>query len=140
MNATVGDIGWPLFAGHWAGDHLAQTDRQAAHKAGKGAEGWQAMAGHVAGYTACQAVALAGLAATGRRTSLGRAAAALAISAGTHAVIDRRWPVQWLLRHTGSPDFASLASHGLNGPYLADQALHIGCIYAAALVAASRLS
>ena len=137
MNASATELTVAMLVGHQAGDHLAQTDHQAAHKAGKGAEGWKAMAGHVAGYTACQAVALAGLSASGRRVGVRRAAVALAISAGTHAFIDRRWPVQWLLRRTGSADFAALTSSGLNGPYLADQALHVGCIYLAGLVAAS---
>jgi hypothetical protein len=33
---------------------------------------------------------------------------------------------RWLLQHTGSPDFANLRTAGLNGMYLADQALHQG--------------
>lgn len=136
MNASATDLTVAMLVGHQVGDHLAQTDHQAAHKAGKGAEGWRAMAGHVAGYTACQAVALAGLSASGRRVSVGRAAVAVAISAGTHAFIDRRWPVQAVLRATRAEGFAALSAHGLNGAYLADQALHVGCIYAAALVAA----
>ncbi|MFF9645903.1 hypothetical protein [Kitasatospora aureofaciens] len=41
-------------------------------------------------------------------------------SAATHAVLDRRWPVRWLLQHTGSPAFAELRAAGLNGMYLAD--------------------
>ncbi|MDY0816552.1 hypothetical protein [Kitasatospora purpeofusca] len=45
-------------------------------------------------------------------------------SAGTHAILDRRWPVRLLLERTGSPNFAVLQSGGISGPYLADQALH----------------
>lgn len=47
-------------------------------------------------------------------------AAGFAWSVVTHAVLDRRWPVRWLLQHTGSPDFAELRTAGLNGMYLAD--------------------
>lgn len=136
MPARVGDVIAALYVGHQIGDHIAQTDHQAANKAGKGCEGWQAMAGHVASYTACQAVALLALRATGVRVSPIRAVLGLAVSAGTHALIDRRWPVQRLLHATGSPGFADLADGGMNGPYLADQALHVGCLFAAALVTA----
>jgi hypothetical protein len=37
-----------------------------------------------------------------------RALVALALSAGSHALIDRRWPVRRLLRAVGSPGFATL--------------------------------
>jgi hypothetical protein len=63
-----------------------------------------------------------------------RAAAGFAWSAATHAVLDRRWPVRWLLQHTGSPDFAELRTAGLNGMYLADQALHSGALLVSALL------
>jgi hypothetical protein len=51
-------------------------------------------------------------------------AAALSWSAATHAFLDRRWPVRWLLEHTGKRGFANLAAAGMNGMYLTDQALH----------------
>jgi hypothetical protein len=123
-----------LYAGHMVGDHVAQTDHQAAHKAGKGWPAARAMAGHIGGYTAVQVIALALVAAVG--VSAPAAVVALAVSAATHAFIDRRWPVQWLLRNTGSASFASLTTGGLNGPYLTDQALHIGCLFLAAVAAA----
>lgn len=84
-----------------------------------------------------------------------RVAAALAVSAGTHALLDRRWPVRRVLEATRSPGFASgqfkvpagLAPDDglggwdvpvpLHGPYLADQALHHGALWLAALVAAA---
>jgi hypothetical protein len=120
-----------LYAGHMIGDHVVQTDHQAAHKAGKGRAAVSAMAGHIGGYTAAQAVALALVAGVGM--NLTAVAAGLAVSAATHAIIDRRWIVQWVLRNTGSPSFASLTSGGMNGPYLTDQALHIGCLFLAAV-------
>lgn len=120
-----------LYVGHMIGDHVVQTDHQAAHKAGKGRIARWAMTGHVGGYTAVQAVALLPVLSTGI-TAAGLTAA-LIVSAGTHAFIDRRWPVQWILRRTGAVDFAALASHGINGAYLTDQSLHIGALFLAAL-------
>ncbi|TQS44343.1 DUF3307 domain-containing protein [Cryptosporangium phraense] len=134
---TFAAAGFALLAGHQAGDHLVQTDHQAQHKASDGAKGWRAMAGHVASYTACQAVALAGLSAAGVKLRPSRALAALAVSAGTHAFIDRRWPVVWWQDRTGSGPFVRLADHGINGAYLSDQAAHVVCLYVAALVAAA---
>jgi len=125
-----------LYAGHDVGDHIVQTDHQAAAKAGPGVAGWRAMAGHLAGYHAVQ---LGALLAADRVLGLGlrpgRVAAALAFSAGTHGLLDRRWPVRWVLRRTGAAGFAD-AQTPLNGLYLADQALHRGCLWAAALLAA----
>jgi hypothetical protein len=48
------------------------------------------------------------------------AAVGLVISAVTHGFIDRRWPVQWPLRKTGSANFAEMQL----GVLSADQALH----------------
>lgn len=129
--ATFGAVLGALLVGHNLGDHVTQTDHQAAHKA----TDWSAMAGHVGGYTATCAAALALLRPIGVRPRLGRVVAGLAFSAATHAVIDRRWPVQKILRATGSPRFAELQTP-INGPYLTDQALHHGCLLVAALIIA----
>jgi hypothetical protein len=59
--------------------------------------------------------------------------AGLAFSAATHAIIDRRWPVRWILNHTGSAPFAKTI-HGL---YVADQALHWACLWVSALLVVS---
>lgn len=135
MNGTVFAVAFiALYVGHQLGDHVVQTDHQAAHKAGKGRTAVLAMAGHVVGYTAAQAVALALVAGAGL-TPVG-IAIGLAVSATTHAFIDRRWIVQWVLRNTGSPDFAALTTGGMNGPHLTDQALHIGCLFLAAVTVA----
>lgn len=145
-----------MHAAHDVADHVVQTDRQAAGKAAAG--GWvRPMAGHVGSY---HAVMCAALLAADRVLGLGlsrrRLAAALAVSAGTHAFLDRRWPVRRVLELTGSPGFAKgttavpIHTHGdnslpldngapvpLNGPYLADQSLHHGALWLAALVAAA---
>jgi hypothetical protein len=148
-----------LRVAHDFGDHVLQTGPQAYGKADANRRTWvPAMAGHVGGYHAAQVAALA---ASDRLLGLGlrpsRVAAAVAISAGTHALLDRRWPVCWVLEHTGSdPAYASglftlreIRTAGardvetaprrvpISGPYLADQALHHVALWLAALVATS---
>jgi hypothetical protein len=133
-----------LWAAHNVGDHVAQTDHQANRKS----KDWSAMAGHIATYQGAQAVAVgAVLAATGLRCGRWGLLAGTVISAASHAFIDRRWPVAAVLEATGSPDFADLtvsARRGTvkfqfpQGMYLADQALHHGCLFVAALAMAAR--
>ena len=121
-----------LHVAHQLGDHIVQTDDQAARKMAPG--GWGALARHVAGYHLTAAAMLTIADRTlGLRLSPGRAAAGLAVSAATHALLDRRWPVRWVNEHTGSPGFAEMQTP-LNGPYLTDQALHYGCLWLAALI------
>lgn len=121
-----------LHAAHQLGDHIAQTDAQAAGKT----TDWRAMAGHVTSYHVTAAAMLAAASgALGLRLSPRRAVAGFAVSAATHALLDRRWPVRWVNQHTGSPGFADLQTP-LNGPYLTDQALHYGCLWLAALIMA----
>lgn len=137
MTTTLATTFVALYAGHMIGDHIVQTDWQAANKAGKGRDAARAMASHIGGYIAAQAVALAIAMTAGTPMTFTAALAGLAFSAATHAFIDRRWPVQWILHRTGSGNFAGLATHGLNGPYLADQALHIGCLFVSAAITAA---
>ncbi len=146
--AAFAATGFALLVGHTVGDHIAQTDYQAANKAKTDhddncqpgcpidhpATSWRAMAGHVGGYTAtCAAVLAVVHAATGVRPSWRRVLAGHAFSAATHALIDRRWPVQCLLRATRSPHFAQMQTP-INGPYEADQSLHHACLLVAALI------
>lgn len=148
-----------LLVAHNVADHLVQTDHQAANKATR----WRAMAGHVGGYlaTAEAALLLVG-AVTGEHPTWRRRLLGHLVSGATHAIVDRRWPVVEILERTGSPAFAAprtrvyldvngygqVQSAGiprtvelrgpvpLHGPYLADQALHHGCLLIAALVMA----
>jgi hypothetical protein len=129
---SVGTVYAALMGGHDVGDHVVQTDHQAASKAGRGAAAYRALAGHVGGYTVTQVVALA---LVGVPLLRWRTVAGLAFSAGTHAFIDRRWPVRALLRLTRSPAFAELQTP-INGMYVSDQALHHGCLLVAARIIA----
>jgi hypothetical protein len=146
--ATFAAVYATLRAAHDLGDHVLQTSDQALGKAAT--DGWgRAMAGHVGGYHAAQ---VAGLLAADRALGLSlrssRVALALALSVGTHALLDRRWPVRRLLELTGSAgpwaegthvaaEPGSTAPVPLHGPYLADQALHHLVLWLVALVAAS---
>lgn len=134
--ATFAAVFAVLMTGHTVADHvIGQTDRQAA---GKGAptreqvasgvsprSGWGACLAHVGAYH----LVLAGILTAAWLVmplplTWAGVAAGLSWSAVTHAVLDRRWPVRMILHATGSPEFAGMRSGGLNGMYLADQALH----------------
>lgn len=125
-----------LLVAHQLGDHVVQTDRQAGGKAAHGRSALAAMAGHLIGYHVAAAALLVGtFALLGLPLSLPGAVAGLAWSAGTHAVLDRRTPVRWLLRMTGSPAFAE-AITPVCGLYVADQALHQVALLGSALLIA----
>ena len=128
-----------LYAGHQIGDHVVQSDTVMQAKAipsndrlAAGANpwsGWAACAHHVATFTLTQAAALLliSLSAPLRLTGV---VAALVTSAATHAVIDRRWVVAFVIRIKGCTDWS-------DGPYLLDQALHYGALLVAAVLAAT---
>jgi len=130
-----------LFVAHHVGDHVFQTDRQAARKAdpqtyGAGAS-WRAMGGHLLGYHATALIILLATAAVLRLPlSVTGVVVALVFSAVTHALLDRRWPVRALLRATGSPMFAE-AKTPVCGLYAADQALHRLALLVSALLLAT---
>jgi len=83
-----------LYAGHHVGDYWVQTHHQAMHKGDAGRDGALSCLLHVLSYTATQATFLliTSLALTGTSTLWppGRPMLALAISAVTHYLADRR--------------------------------------------------
>jgi hypothetical protein len=105
-----------LLAGHLLGDWVAQTDWQATNKT----RSWAALAAHVASYHLIMALLLL-IPVLRNGWPTGKALAALTVSALTHGVIDRRWPVRALLRVAGSPGFATVEW----GVIAVDQALHL---------------
>lgn len=134
-----------LMAGHEVGDYIVQTDAQAGAKGAHTHEGRMACASHVASYTATQGAALAVL---NRRLGLGitpgRAALGLAVSAGTHYLVDR-CAGQWSDASDMAPALVRLAHRSGKGGWLQrdggagallDQAIHKGCILVAAAVIA----
>jgi hypothetical protein len=126
-----------LLVSHQLGDHVLQTDHQAAGKAGTGWAARWAMLGHLAGYHG-GALLLLGVTFTvlGLPLTVLGVAAGLTFSALTHAALDRRWPVTALLRLLRSPRFAETTSP-VCGAYAADQALHQGALLVSALLIAT---
>lgn len=137
--ATTAVVFVALYAGHQLGDHVVQSDNDAMGKGAPTADllaqglhpwtGWAACLRHVGSYTFVQAAALALISLVAPLTLTG-AAAALALSASTHAVVDRRWLVRWLI--------TVKRCHGWrDAPYLLDQSIHIGVLLIASVVAAT---
>lgn len=117
-------------------DHWVQTSHQAMHKADPGLAGHRAMAGHIASYAGSQAVALvAANHLLGMKLKPSRMAAAVALSAATHWLIDRRWPVRRLAEATGKKGFHDLGGP-LGGAYVLDQSAHHLMEAVAAVIAA----
>jgi hypothetical protein len=125
-----------LVAAHQLADHIVQTDTDAIGKAAPGFNGWRHLLIHVGTYHATALVMLVITAvALDVPLTVPGMVAGLGFSAVTHAFLDRRWPVRWVLEHTGSAAFADRMSP-ICGMYLADQALHYGCLWVAALLIA----
>jgi hypothetical protein len=113
MTATVFLV---LLAGHLLGDWVAQTDWQATTKT----RSWAALTAHVASYHLLMGLLLL-IPILRDGWPAPKALAALAASAITHGVIDRRWPVRALMRAAGSPGFATVEWRVI----AVDQALHL---------------
>jgi membrane-bound metal-dependent hydrolase YbcI (DUF457 family) len=126
-----------LLVAHQVSDHVLQTDHQALQKTRDGASALLAMAGHLATYHSFAAILLVGtFLMLQLPLTVAGVLAGLAFSAATHGLLDRRWPVRWLLRHTGSPKFAE-ATTPVCGMYTADQALHQLALLISALLIAT---
>lgn len=122
-----------LYVAHLLADYPFQTDHQACHKAGPGVAGWRTNIAHAATHVAVCAVALAVAALVlGIRPAPAAAVAALIWIGATHAVIDRRWPVQRWMSFARQSGFAR---HG--GAAHVDQAAHVLVLAVAALLLAA---
>jgi Protein of unknown function (DUF3307) len=108
-----------LLAGHLLGDWVTQTDWQAANKT----RSWTALAAHVTRYHLVMGLLLL-LPVLRDGWPAWKALLVVTVSAATHAVIDRRWPVRALLRVAGSPGFATVDW----GVIATDQALHLSIL------------
>jgi hypothetical protein len=127
-----------LGIGHLFGDTILQSDTAAQ---GKGYPtddrlaagvhpwtGWGHCLAHCGSYLAAQAVMVAIVAQVVPMTWPGLAAA-LAVSGSTHAVIDRRWPVRWVIARKQCAGWA-------DAHFWIDQAMHWVCLLVAAVLAA----
>ena len=110
-----------VLAGHLIGDWIVQTDWQAANKT----TSWKANQQHMLGYHLTLALFCAfAMPATW-------VAVTVAVSWLTHSLVDRRWPVQRLMRATGSRPFSETTF----GVIAVDQALHLSILAVLAGVA-----
>ncbi|MFF0431846.1 DUF3307 domain-containing protein [Streptomyces sp. NPDC004327] len=123
-----------LYLGHLLADYPFQTDHQAAHKADHSAEGWRTNLTHAATHVAACGLALAAgvLLLDGVSVSVPATVVALGWIGGTHAFIDRRWPIRWWMTHMRQ---TSWAEHG--GAAHVDQTAHILALALAALALAA---
>jgi hypothetical protein len=124
-----------MYAAHQVADHVfGQTDKMAANKANPGISGWSHITMHVLQYHLVMiAMLFLTFSALDMPVTLTGFSLAILFSAATHAVLDRRWPVKWILEKTGSPEFAKM-QQPLCGMYLADQGLHWFCLWISALL------
>ncbi len=124
-------------AAHEIADHvLGQSDKIAANKVKPGRVGWSHILQHILQYHAVMVVMLfIAVAAFSLPVAPLGFISAILFSAVSHAIIDRRWPVKWILQKTGSPGFAEL-TQPLCGMYLADQSLHKTCLWISAFLLA----
>jgi hypothetical protein len=130
---TFGSILITLWVAHKFADHIIQTDSMAARKMGAKLGDWALAFIHAASHVTLSIPMLAVLAAL-QDTPINWAgtAAGMTLIGFSHWFIDRRWPVQWLMRHTGSAEFAK-GEGPVYGPYHVDQTLHISVLWIAAL-------
>ncbi|MBD9721958.1 DUF3307 domain-containing protein [Streptomyces caniscabiei] len=117
-----------LYVAHLLADYPLQTDHQAEHKDDQSTAGWKANLAHAGTHFLASATLLAvGAAILDLNIGWTAAAAGLIWIGATHSLIDRRWPIQWWMRHTKQPQFAE---HG--GAAHVDQTAHITAIAIAA--------
>jgi Protein of unknown function (DUF3307) len=108
-----------LLSSHLVGDWVAQSDWQATNKT----RSWAALGAHVGRYHLLMGLLL--LAPILRDGwPAWKALVVLGVSAASHALIDRRWPVRALLRAVGSQGLATLEW----GVIAVDQALHLSIL------------
>lgn len=122
-----------FYVGHLLADYPFQTDHQAGHKADCGAAGWRANLAHAGThFVACALMLAVGVTLLDVEVGLLPAATALLWIAGTHAFVDRRWPVAAWMRFARQPGWAQ---HG--GAAHVDQTAHVAVLAVAALALAA---
>ncbi|TWP51251.1 DUF3307 domain-containing protein [Lentzea tibetensis] len=135
---TFAAVSAALYAGHHVGDYWLQTPHQGKHKGDCGREGWLAAGRHVATYTIATAVAVALVAVViGLPISPAAFVVGQLVSAATHLVIDRRYPLRALAALVDRVQPGKLDYYDNGGAAHLDQSAHIFCLFVAALLTAA---
>lgn len=120
-----------LIVGHLIGDFIIQHHTWSSHKADPGWAGWGWCSLHAATYgAACWAVLALAVAVEGFDVSGPAVAIIMVVNAGLHGFLDRRWPLEWIIRATGSGPWLDKDPRAM---FIFDQAVHVICLYAAAI-------
>ncbi|MFI5987558.1 DUF3307 domain-containing protein [Streptomyces sp. NPDC051555] len=93
-----------FYVAHLLSDYAFQMDRQSERKALPSAAGWRALLSHAGTHVVVSALLL-GAGSVLLDLPPGLPAAITDWVGLSHGVIDRRWPVQWWMEHTGSSGF-----------------------------------
>lgn len=135
ITAAIG--GFTYIAAHQFADHvIGQNDHEAANKALPGRAGWSALLSHVFKYHVVVLIMLLiVIAVFDLPVTLLGISCSILFSAVSHAFLDRRWPVRYILKKVGSPKFAEM-TQPLHGMYLGDQGSHYLCLWISALLLA----
>lgn len=141
---AMGAVFAALFVAHQVADHWVQTNTQACRKGTPGRLGGLACTAHVASYTVTALLVMVAVTGVlGVPVVVWRLVAGLAVSAATHWLIDRRWPLYWLAEHTGRRAFLQVGAPRAGrddnptlgtGLYALDQSAHYLFLLVAALV------
>ena len=128
-----------LYAAHSFADHWVQTDAQAQSKGRHDHVGRRACLAHVLTLTLTQCLALLVLFVVLDLPDPGPAAgiAGLAINAGSHYWIDRRFTLAGLCEKIGKGGFYRMGSGLGTGAYALDQSAHVLMLFVSAVVIAS---
>lgn len=130
---TFGAVLGTLWVAHQVADHVIQTDQMSYRKMGAALGDWTLAILHAASHIALSVPMLALIDhLQGTPTNWAGTAVGMALIGLSHLYIDRRHPVQWVMKHTGSSDFAK-GEGPVYGPYHVDQTLHIAMLWIGAL-------
>lgn len=120
-----------LIVGHLLGDFLIQQHTWSTRKTKPGWVGRAWCTVHAVTYgAACWAVLALAIAVEGLRVDGTTVAVAMVANAALHGFLDRRWPLVWIIRATGSGPWLDRDPRAL---LIFDQVVHAVMLYAVAI-------
>lgn len=120
-----------LLVGHLIGDYLIQQHTWSTRKVEPGWAGRAWCTVHAVTYAAtCWVVLAVAVAVDGLTVNQIAVAVAMAANAALHGFLDRRWPLVWIIRATGSGSWLDADPRAL---LIFDQVVHVITLYAIAV-------